>query len=172
DSLGQAAAAGPPRRGPPGGPAGLVSSYGLGLGGVVGPGGPDPDHHPAVVAGDLADHELDAQRQVLDRVVERVAVGRVGVAPGDPVTQVGAVQVGQRVPVLVDDPGRVAPLVLGGDHHRGVDVAEEQVLAAQLQPRVPAFGVGEAGDAGQGGVVVAVDRVRAGRVLDALAERG
>jgi hypothetical protein len=58
----------------------------VGLGGVVRPGGADSDHQPAVVGRDLADHELDAERQVLDRVVERVAVGRVGAAQDDPVT--------------------------------------------------------------------------------------
>src|SRR4029450_9424884 len=116
-------------------------------------------------------HARAAEREILARVVEWVAVGRVAAAEDDPVTQVGAVQVGQRVPVLLDERGRVAPLVLGGDHHRGVDVAEEQVLAAQLHPRVPALGVGEARHPGPGGVVVAVGRVRAGRVLDAPAER-
>jgi hypothetical protein len=35
----------------------------------------NPDHHPAVVAGDPADLELDPEREVLDRAVERVAVG-------------------------------------------------------------------------------------------------
>jgi hypothetical protein len=49
----------------------------------------DPDHHPAVVAGDPADRELDAQREVLDRGVERVAVGRVAAAEDDPVPEVG-----------------------------------------------------------------------------------
>jgi hypothetical protein len=65
----------------------------------------DLDQHPAVVAGHLADLELDAEREVLDRGVERVAVGRVAAAEDDPVTQVGAVQVGQRVPVGVGNLG-------------------------------------------------------------------
>jgi hypothetical protein len=68
------------------------------------------------------DRELDPEREVLDRGVERVAVGRVAGAEDDPVTEVGAVQVGERVPVLVDDPGGGAPVVPGGDHHRGVGV--------------------------------------------------